>query len=140
MCAPVVLQVSSRGELLATVLLLADEGLLAVVSPHVNLQPLEHVEALSAALRAAPEHAVVPGWRGNKKFLKNTRLDVSCAFFLFLWQQPTEGSDRATANRFPAQMLRELLHTSSLKGSAGVSPVWLLLSASTTNNLWKTLV
>ena len=66
MCAPVVLQVSSRCELLAAVLLLADEGFLAVVSPHVNLQPLEHVEALAAALRAAPEHAVVPGRRGNQ--------------------------------------------------------------------------
>ena len=60
MNASVVLQVSSGGELLATVLLLADERLLAVVSPHVNLQPLQHVEALPAALRAAPEHSVVP--------------------------------------------------------------------------------
>lgn len=58
--APVVLQVSGSGELLATVLLLADERLLAVVSPHVNLQPLQHVEALPAALRSAPEHSVVP--------------------------------------------------------------------------------
>lgn len=58
--APVVLQVSSGGELLATVLLLADKRLLAVVSPHVNLQPLQHVEALPAALCAAPEHSVVP--------------------------------------------------------------------------------
>lgn len=58
--ASVVLQVSSCGELLATVLLLADEGLLAVVSPHVNLEPLQHVEALPAALCAAPEHSVVP--------------------------------------------------------------------------------
>lgn len=56
----VVLQVSSRGKLLATILLLADEGLLAVVSPHVNLQPLQHVEALPAALCAAPEHSVIP--------------------------------------------------------------------------------
>lgn len=58
--APVVLQVSSCGELFATVLLLADKRLLAVVSPHVNLQPLQHVEALPAALCAAPEHSVVP--------------------------------------------------------------------------------
>lgn len=56
----VVLQVPRRGELLAAVLLRADEGLLAVVGPHVNLQPLQHVEALAAALGAAPEHAVVP--------------------------------------------------------------------------------
>lgn len=56
----VVLQVPRRGELLAAVLLCADEGLLAVVGPHVNLQPLQHVEALAAALGAAPEHAVVP--------------------------------------------------------------------------------
>lgn len=64
--ASVVLQVSGGGELLATVLLLADEGLLAVVRPHVNLQPLQHVEALPAALRAAPEHSVVPGSRDNQ--------------------------------------------------------------------------
>lgn len=56
----VVLQVPRRGELLAAVLLRADEGLLAVVGPHVNLQPLQHVEALAAALGAAAEHAVVP--------------------------------------------------------------------------------
>lgn len=83
MCAPVVLQVSSRGELLATVLLLADEGLLAVVSPHVNLQPLEHVEALAAALRAAPEHAVVPGWRGNQT-KKTQGLMCPVHFFFFV--------------------------------------------------------
>lgn len=59
----VVLQVPRRGELLAAVLLRADEGLLAVVGPHVNLQPLQHVEALAAALGAAPEHAVVPAER-----------------------------------------------------------------------------
>lgn len=64
--ASVVLQVSSSGELLATVLLLADEGFLAVVGPHVNLQPLQHVETLPAALRAAPEHSVVPGSRDNQ--------------------------------------------------------------------------
>lgn len=63
--APVVLQVSSSGELLATVLLLADERLLAVVSPHVDLQPLQHVEAFPAALRSAPEHSVVPGGGEN---------------------------------------------------------------------------
>lgn len=61
MCAAVILQVSGGGELLATVLLLADERLLAVVSAHVNLQPLQHVEALPAALGATPEHPVVPG-------------------------------------------------------------------------------
>lgn len=60
MCASVVLQVSSSGEPLATVRLLANEGLLAVVSPHVNLQPLQHVETLPAAFCAAPEHPVIP--------------------------------------------------------------------------------
>lgn len=60
MYPPVVLQVPRRGELLAAVLLLADERLLTVVGPHVNLQPLQHVEALPAALGAAPEHPVVP--------------------------------------------------------------------------------
>lgn len=74
--ASVVLQVPGRGELLAAVLLLADEGLLAVVSPHVNLQPLQHVEALPAALRAAPEHPVVPGSPRKKK---QTHLSVSSA-------------------------------------------------------------
>lgn len=62
----VVLQVSCSGKLLATVLLLADEGLLAVVSPHVNLQPLQHIEALPAALCAAPVHSVIPGSRDNQ--------------------------------------------------------------------------
>lgn len=64
--ASVVLQVSSRGELLATVFLLADEGLLSVVSPHVNLQPLQHEKTLPAALCAAPEHSVVPARRDNR--------------------------------------------------------------------------
>lgn len=63
-CSLVVLQVSSSGELLATVLLFADEGLLAVVSPHVNLQPLQNVETLPAAFGAAPEHPIVPGRGG----------------------------------------------------------------------------
>lgn len=62
MCPSVIFQVSSRGEPLAAVLLLADERLLAVVRAHVNLEPLQHVEALPAALGAAPEHPVVP-WR-----------------------------------------------------------------------------
>ncbi|TNN64068.1 hypothetical protein EYF80_025686 [Liparis tanakae] len=39
----------------------AGEGLVAAVRPHVDLQPLQHVEALPAALGAAPEHSVVPG-------------------------------------------------------------------------------
>lgn len=60
-CAAVILQVPGGGELLAAVLLLAGERLLAVVSAHVDLQPLQHVEALPAALGAAPEHPVVPG-------------------------------------------------------------------------------
>lgn len=64
--ASVVLQVSSSGKLLATVLLLADEGLLAVVSPHVNLQPLQHVETLPTALCTASEHSVIPGSRDNQ--------------------------------------------------------------------------
>lgn len=61
-CSLVVFQVPSGGEPFATVLLLADERLLAVVRAHVNLEPLQHVEALPAALGAAPEHPVVP-WR-----------------------------------------------------------------------------
>lgn len=64
-CASVILQVSGGGELLATVLLLADERLLAVVSAHVDLQPLQHVEALPAALGATPEHSVIP-WRRER--------------------------------------------------------------------------
>lgn len=64
--AAVILQVASGGELLATVLLLADERLLAVVSAHVNLQPLKHVKALPAALGATPEHPVVPWRRENQ--------------------------------------------------------------------------
>lgn len=63
MYSAVVLQVPCRGELLAAVLLRADEGLLAVVGPHVDLQPLQHVEALAAALGAAPKHAVIPAER-----------------------------------------------------------------------------
>ena len=70
MCAAVILQVSSGGELLATVLLLADERLLAVVSAHVNLQPLQHVEALPAALGTTPEHPVVPWGANNMRSLK----------------------------------------------------------------------
>lgn len=76
MCATVILQVSSGGELLAAVLLLADERLLAVVSAHVNLQPLQHVEALPAALSATPEHPVVP-WRPQNQ--TQMRVDVCCA-------------------------------------------------------------
>lgn len=63
-----VLQVPRRGELLPTVLLLADEGLLSVVGPHVDLQPLQHVEALPAAFSAAPEHAVVPETAQRSRF------------------------------------------------------------------------
>lgn len=74
--AAVVLQVSSRGELLATVLLLAGERLLAVVGAHVHLQPLQHVEALPAAFGAAPEHPVVP-WRGREKQRDFSRDGVS---------------------------------------------------------------
>lgn len=61
-CPSVIFQVPSGGELLAAVPLLADEWLLSVVRAHVNLQPLQHVEALPAAFCAAPEHPVVP-WR-----------------------------------------------------------------------------
>lgn len=60
-----IFQVSGGGEPFATVLLLADERLLAVVRAHVNLEPLQHVEALPAALGAAPEHPVVPFRREN---------------------------------------------------------------------------
>lgn len=66
MYAFVVLQVSSCGELLATVLLLADEWLLTIVSSHVNLQPLQHIEALPAALGTASEHSVVPRSRDGQ--------------------------------------------------------------------------
>lgn len=72
--ASVVLQVSGRGKLLATVFLLADEGLLAVVRPHVDLQPLQHVEALPTALCTAPEHAVIPGSRENQTDRPQCRL------------------------------------------------------------------
>lgn len=68
-----VLQVPRRGELLPAVLLFADEGLLSVVGPHVDLQPLQHVEALPAALGAAPEHAVVPATA------QRSRLPSDCA-------------------------------------------------------------
>lgn len=93
--APVVLQVSSSSELLATVLLLADEGLFTVVSPHVNLKPLQHVETLSAAFGAAPEHAVIPK---SQERSKQTGLSRSV---LFDQHQPTTRSDGVTANRFP---------------------------------------
>lgn len=76
-CASVVLQVSSSGEPLATVRLLANEGLLAVVSPHVNLQPLQHVETLPAAFCAAPEHPVIPASR-DKMTNKPRRLSCTC--------------------------------------------------------------
>lgn len=69
-CSLVIFQVSSGGEPFATVLLLADERLLTVVRAHVNLEPLQHVEALPAALRAAPEHPVVP-WRGENPTRKS---------------------------------------------------------------------
>lgn len=110
MNAPVVLQVSSGGELLATVLLLADERLLAVVSPHVNLQPLQHVEALPAALRAAPEHSVVPWRRDNQteeRKNKKKRGSVSAEHRIHL-NQPTTGSSGATTNRFPTLVLIDL--------------------------------
>lgn len=59
-CAFVVLQVSGGGESLAAVLLAADEGFLSVVDPHVNLQPLQHIETLPTTLGSAAERAVVP--------------------------------------------------------------------------------
>ncbi len=131
--ASVVLQISSSGELLATVLLLADERLLAVVRPHVNLQPLQHVEALPAALCAAPEHSVVPGSRDNQ----TSKPRCLC----FICKRPTTMSDRATKNRFATLMMRELLQykytllsESQLRFSRLAA-----LSASTTNNLWQTL-
>ena len=65
--ASVILQVSSSGELLAAVLLLADEGLLTIVSPHVNLQPLQHIETLPTALCTASEHPVIPGSQDNHR-------------------------------------------------------------------------
>lgn len=73
-CPLVIFQVSSGGEPFATVLLLADERLLAVVCAHVNLEPLQHVEALPAALGPAPEHPVVP-WRRENPTRKSRCLD-----------------------------------------------------------------
>lgn len=87
MYASVVLQVSSSGKLLATVLLFADEGLLAVVSPHVNLQPLQHIETLPAALGDAPEHSVIPGGQDNQR---NKHMSLSPAR-RFLWNSPPQG-------------------------------------------------
>lgn len=77
--ASVVLQVSCGGELLAAVLLLADEGLLAVVSPHVNLQPLQHVEALPAAFCPAPEHSIIPRSEDKQTSLRVSGAHVSFA-------------------------------------------------------------
>lgn len=99
MYAPVVLQVSRRGELLATVLFLADERLLAIVNPHVNLQPLQHVEALATALRNAAEFSVVPG--GPKARVSVSAVCTSDS------QQSTAGSNSATTNRFCTLMLTE---------------------------------
>lgn len=70
-CPLVVFQVSGGGEPFATVFLLADERLLAVVRAHVNLEPLQHVEALPAALGPAPEHPVVP-WRPENPTWKSS--------------------------------------------------------------------
>jgi hypothetical protein len=41
------------------------EGLVPAVGALVDLQPLQHVEALPTALRAAPERPVVPGQGGG---------------------------------------------------------------------------
>ena len=59
MRAFVVLEVSGGGELLATVLLLADEGLVSVVGPHVDLESLQHVEALPTALRSTAKRTII---------------------------------------------------------------------------------
>lgn len=74
-CPLMIFQVSSGGEPFATVFLLADERLLAVVRAHVNLEPLQHVEALPAALGPAPEHPVVP-WRREQGNVGVCRIDV----------------------------------------------------------------
>lgn len=97
----VVLQVSRRGELLAAVLFLADERLLAIVNPHVNLQPLQHVEALAAALRDATELSVVPGCPKANKRVSGSAVCTSDL------QQSTAGSNSATTKRFCALMLTE---------------------------------
>lgn len=60
MCAFVVLQITSSGKLLATVLLVTDEGLLTIVCPHVDLQSLKYIKALPTALSATAESAVIP--------------------------------------------------------------------------------
>lgn len=73
MCAFVVLEVSCGGELLATVFLLADEGLVAIVSSHVDLQTLQHVETLPTALCPTPERAVVPDTHTNTDVYEHLR-------------------------------------------------------------------
>lgn len=135
MYASVVLQVSSSGKLLATVLLFADEGLLAVVSPHVNLQPLQHVETLPAALGAAPEHSVIPGSQDNQT---NKQALVSPAH-MFSLQQPTTRSDRATTNRLPTLMLTGVTQYKCTLLSQLCFSCLPTLSASTTTNQWETL-
>lgn len=57
--ASVVLQVSSRSELLTTPRLMAHKGFLPVVCPHVHLQPLQHIEALPTTLCRADEGALI---------------------------------------------------------------------------------
>lgn len=59
MDASVVLQVSSRSELLTTPRLMAHKGFLPVVCPHVHLQPLQHIEALPTTLCRADEGALI---------------------------------------------------------------------------------
>lgn len=79
MCASVVLQVSGGGESLAAVLLVADEGFLSVVDPHVNLQPLQHIETLPTTLGSTAEGAVVPETHTHMTLLlETTKMDNSC--------------------------------------------------------------
>lgn len=130
--APVVLQVSGRGELLATVLLLADKRLLAVVRPHVNLQPLQHIEALPAALCATPEHSVVP----DKVRQPNKQGSVAAGAH-DSFAPVNLRSNRVPRNRFPTKMLRELLqYTFSLRLSC-VPPVFYRLLNSVISPLTK---
>lgn len=69
MCTFVVLQITSSGKLLATVLLVTDKWLLTVVRPHVHLQSLQHIKAFPAAFSTAAECTVI-------SFKKNTHMKL----------------------------------------------------------------
>lgn len=60
MCAFVVLQITSGGKFLATVLLITDEGLLTIMCSHVDLKSLQYIKALPTAFSATAECSVIP--------------------------------------------------------------------------------